>query len=72
MASLQKIIFFIFPFLQQMYSDLAGKITGMLLEIDNSELLHMLEQQESLKAKVRICNYNLPAFSVFWFDFKIF
>ncbi len=35
-----------------MYSDLAGKITGMLLEIDNSELLHMLEQQESLKAKV--------------------
>lgn len=38
--------------LQQMYSDLAGKITGMLLEIDNSDLLHMLEHQESLKAKV--------------------
>jgi len=27
-------------------------ITGMLLEIDNSELLHMLEHHEALKAKV--------------------
>ena len=27
-------------------------ITGMLLEIDNSELVHMLEHQESLKSKV--------------------
>ena len=35
-----------------MYPDLAGKITGMLLEIDNSELVHMLEHQESLKSKV--------------------
>ena len=31
---------------------MAGKITGMLLEIDNSELLHMLEHPQSLKAKV--------------------
>ena len=43
----------LFPLIQRMYPDLAGKITGMLLEIDNSELLHMLEHQESLKAKVR-------------------
>lgn len=42
----------LFPLIQQMYSELAGKITGMLLEIDNSDLLHMLEHQESLKAKV--------------------
>ncbi|BFZ11158.1 hypothetical protein BsWGS_14197 [Bradybaena similaris] len=42
----------LFPLIQHMYPDLAGKITGMLLEIDNSELLHMLESQESLKLKV--------------------
>lgn len=33
----------LFPLIQTMHSNLAGKITGMLLEIDNSELLHMLE-----------------------------
>jgi hypothetical protein len=37
-----------------MHPDLAGKITGMLLEIDNSELVHMLEHQESLKGKVSL------------------
>lgn len=42
----------LFPLIHMMYPDLAGKITGMLLEIDNSELLHMLESRESLKAKV--------------------
>jgi len=42
----------LFPLISQMYPELAGKITGMLLEIDNSELLHMLESRESLKAKV--------------------
>ena len=33
-------------------ADSAGKITGMLLEIDNSELLHMLDNRELLKSKV--------------------
>nr|CAI5865222.1 unnamed protein product [Callosobruchus analis] len=42
----------LFPLIQRMYTDLAGKITGMLLEIDNTELLHMLEHNESLKNKV--------------------
>ena len=42
----------LFPLIQSMYPDLAGKITGMLLEIDNSELLHMLESRDSLKSKV--------------------
>ena len=42
----------LFPLIQNMFPDLAGKITGMLLEIDNSELVHMLEHQESLKSKV--------------------
>jgi len=42
----------LFPLIQRMYPDLAGKITGMLLEIDNSDLVHMLEDQGSLKGKV--------------------
>ncbi|XP_012929838.1 polyadenylate-binding protein 4 isoform X4 [Heterocephalus glaber] len=42
----------LFPLIQTMHSNLAGKITGMLLEIDNSELLHMLESPESLRSKV--------------------
>ena len=43
----------LFPLIQGMYPELAGKITGMLLEIDNSELVHMLEHSESLKGKVK-------------------
>ncbi|XP_032859144.1 polyadenylate-binding protein 4 isoform X2 [Tyto alba] len=42
----------LFPLIQAMHPSLAGKITGMLLEIDNSELLHMLESPESLRSKV--------------------
>ena len=43
----------LFPLIQRMFPDLAGKITGMLLEIDNAELVHMLEDPSSLKGKVR-------------------
>jgi len=42
----------LFPLIQQTHPELAGKITGMLLEIDNAELLHMLESREALNAKV--------------------
>ena len=42
----------LYPLVHEMHAELAGKITGMLLEIDNAELLHMLESNESLKAKV--------------------
>jgi len=42
----------LYPLIERMYPNLTGKITGMLLEIDNSELLHMLEHGEALKAKV--------------------
>ncbi|KAH8252804.1 hypothetical protein KR032_001909 [Drosophila birchii] len=42
----------LYPLIERMHAALAGKITGMLLEIENSELLHMLEDQEALKAKV--------------------
>lgn len=62
----------LFPLIQRMYPDMAGKITGMLLEIDNSELLHMLEHHESLKAKV--C-YHHKTYCIFFFrrlTFKIY
>ena len=39
-------------FCLKMFFSFAGKITGMLLEIDNAELVHMLEDQTSLKGKV--------------------
>jgi polyadenylate-binding protein len=42
----------LYPLIHRAYPAECGKITGMLLEIDNSELLHMLEHPESLKAKV--------------------
>ncbi|KAJ3586103.1 hypothetical protein NHX12_012504 [Muraenolepis orangiensis] len=42
----------LYPLIQALHPNLAGKITGMLLEIDNSELLHMLESPESLHSKV--------------------
>ena len=43
----------LFPLIQGLFPDMAGKITGMLLEIDNSELVHMLEHKESLSSKVK-------------------
>jgi polyadenylate-binding protein len=42
----------LYPLIYTMHPEWAGKITGMLLEIDNAELLHMLDSRESLKAKV--------------------
>ncbi|KAF7653699.1 hypothetical protein LDENG_00079660 [Lucifuga dentata] len=43
----------LYPLIHALHPNLAGKITGMLLEIDNSELLHMLESPESLHSKVQ-------------------
>jgi len=43
----------LFALIHHMYPALAGKITGMLLEKDISELLHMLEHHEFLKANVQ-------------------
>jgi len=42
----------LYPLIQKQQPELAGKITGMLLEMDNGELLHLLENQEALDGKV--------------------
>merc|ERR1719235_2005480 len=42
----------IFPMISRIHPEMAGKITGMMLEMDNSELLMLLESPDQLKAKV--------------------
>ncbi|XP_078081557.1 E3 ubiquitin/ISG15 ligase TRIM25 isoform X2 [Mustelus asterias] len=42
----------LFPLIQILHPSMAGKITGMLLELDNSELLQYLECSDSLRSKV--------------------
>lgn len=42
----------LFPAISRCQPDLAGKITGMMLEMDNSELLMLLESEQQLKSKV--------------------
>jgi len=42
----------IFPLIARMQPEMAGKITGMMLEMDNSELLILLESPDQLKMKV--------------------
>lgn len=41
-----------YPKIFELQPQLAGKITGMLLEMDNSELLNLLEDESALGAKV--------------------
>merc|ERR1719330_29909 len=42
----------LFPAVSRFQPALAGKITGMMLEMDNSELLMLLESEQQLKGKV--------------------
>ncbi|CDJ54167.1 polyadenylate-binding protein, putative [Eimeria brunetti] len=42
----------LFPLIARHQPELAGKITGMMLEMDNSELLILLESENQLKNKI--------------------
>lgn len=42
----------LFPKIQLIQPELAGKITGMLLEMDNTELVNLLDDEAALRAKV--------------------
>lgn len=40
------------PMVQQIQTDLVGKVTDMILELDRTEQLRLLESHEALKSKV--------------------
>ncbi|KAJ6824633.1 polyadenylate-binding protein 8-like [Iris pallida] len=42
----------LYPLVDQLEHESVAKVTGMLLEMDQTEVLHLLESPEALKAKV--------------------
>lgn len=42
----------LFPLVSRQQPEMAGKVTGMMLEMDDSELIMILESPEQLKFKV--------------------
>merc|ERR1712139_658554 len=42
----------LYPMVAKHQPELAGKITGMMLEMDNSELLMLLESDAQMKSKI--------------------
>lgn len=49
----------LFPLIQQIQLELVGKITGMILEIDNTEILQILESRQLLKSKVYLFYFKI-------------
>lgn len=42
----------LYPLVDNLEHDAAAKVTGMLLEMDQTEVLHLIESPDALKAKV--------------------
>jgi len=42
----------LFPLIHEKFPTVAGKVTGMLLEMDNAEILHLLDDHELLNSRV--------------------
>ena len=42
----------LFPLVNRLEPDYAAKVTGMLLEMDQTEVLHLIESPDALKDKV--------------------
>lgn len=42
----------LYPLVEQLEPESSAKVTGMLLEMDQTEVLHLLESPEALRAKV--------------------
>merc|ERR1719345_250078 len=48
----------LYPAIAKYNNTMAGKVTGMMLEMDNSELLMLLESEAQLKLYPAIAKYN--------------
>jgi hypothetical protein len=51
----------LFPLVSALYPELASKITGMLLEMDNSDLLDLLEDNTALTTRVQVAFHVLES-----------
>lgn len=42
----------LYPLVERLEPEYSGKVTGMLLEMDQTEVLHLIESPDALKDKV--------------------